>query len=215
MGAFDLEHLPFNRGWRWKIEQTSDNFTLEPGEDRVIHELNLEDTDEDVIAGWIVYAQVSSTSDQITFDSVTELPGPEGKRRAGGFKAEDLIAGGATDPRTALPWAEQTAVDGVDVYSIWVNAFGGFAIPVRFPEFSRLVVSNPADNDSDITVTGYNSASLLVHEPEDFFRQMRAYKALSGEIKLEASTVEEAREELMIDGDIEELLLDILTEDTT
>jgi|GEM_PF-5180683 len=199
MSAFSLDHLPANKGWRWKIVNDSNwddpegPFVLEPGETRAIHKLDIED--EDVTMGWIIYASVTATSDQITLDSVTERPGPENQRRAGGFKAEDLLNAGATEARAGLPWAEQTTVAGTDLYTIWVNAFSGFAIPVRFPELSRIEISNPSE--SSITVNGFNTASLLVHKPEVFFNQMAAWNALQGHIpasrvsELDSETIEE------------------------
>lgn len=197
--SFSLDHLPANRGWRWKIVDDSNwdgpegPFTLDPDETKKIHELDLEG--EDVTMGWIIYSSVTSTSDQITIDSVTERPGREGQRRAGGFKAESLLNTGATEARAGLPWAEQTTVDGTDLFTVWVNAFSGFAIPVRFPEFSRIQIENPSD--SPITINGFRTASLLVHKPEVFFKQMAAWNALQGNIppervnKLDEETVDE------------------------
>lgn len=190
MGSFSLDHLPANRGWRWKIVNNRNwdgpdtPFTLDPGEIKEIHRLDLEG--EEVAMGWIVYTSVTSTSDQITVDSVTERPGPEGQRRAGGFKAEDLLNTGATEARAGLPWAEKTTVDGTDLYTVWVNAFSGFAIPVRYPEFSRIEIKNPSD--SPIAVNGFRTASLLVHKPKTFFKQLAAFEAASGRISPQKAT---------------------------
>jgi len=206
MSSFSLDHLPANRGWRWKIVNDSNwsgsegPFTLDSEESKTIHELDIEG--EDVVMGWIIYASVTSESDQITLDSVTEVPGPEGQRRAGGFKAEDLINSGATEARAGLPWAEQTTVSGTDKFTIWLNAFSGFAIPVRFPQFSRIEISNPSN--SSIQVDSFKTASLLVHKPELFFRQLRAFQALTGDIPPERVTE--------LDTDTVDELVSVLTE---
>jgi hypothetical protein len=199
MASFALDHFPANRGWRWKTVSDKNwdgpegPFQLDAGETQTVHELDVEG--EDVIMGWILYGSVTSPSDQIVFESVTEEPGSEGQRRAGGFKAANLLNAGATEARAGFPWVEQTTVDGSDLFTVWVNASGGFAIPVRFPEFSRIQISNPSD--SAITVNSFDTASLLVHKPEVFFQQLAAWNALQGRVppervtELDSATVDE------------------------
>lgn len=206
MTSFDVDHLPFNRGWRWKQTQQTEDFVLDAGESKTMQELSL--PDQDVAAGWLVFASVSSTSDKVTFNTVTELPGPDNKRRAASFTARELLNAGATEARAGLPWAEQTTVGGTDVFSIWANAFAGFAIPIRFPEFSKVEVKNPTD--AQMTVLGFRVGSLLIHKPDTFFRQMRAFNLLTqpNDVKTEKDVIEK----IEMTNDAEETLLNGLAE---
>lgn len=211
--TFQLDHLSLVKGWRPKTE-VFDNFTIEPDGTEVVHTLDLDD--EEVLAGWGVAFAVVTTSDQLVFEAIVEPPGADGDRRTGSFKIEDQLNAGQTEAQVGVPTVEETIVDGVTLYTLTLNAFGSsYGLTVRFPEFGRIELRNPSD--STITVNQSKAVSFLLHRPELFFKQIRAYNALTAQTGdtqyiSELETAEQARQYLDMNDEVEEAFIDAIRE---
>lgn len=178
MTPWNLHHLAFNRGWRPRLTSVTTPTNVEPNTREVLQPMNLEGIDDDanVVAGWLMAASLTTTSDQLEVRSVESPPGEE--RQQARRSVEQLIDAGATDVAPGFLWAGKQNVDGTTVYNIHYNGWGGIPSQLRFPSLSHIEAFNPTS--VTIPITGYEVQSILVHDPKLFFRQMRAFNALTG-----------------------------------
>lgn len=211
MPAFDQEHLVFNRGWRWKVErgdkgETQVPFTLDSGDEFEVLRGDLEE--ERVVAGYLMFFTISATGDgarNMAVDLTQEIPGPSGRslRRSGTFNVGELLDIGQDNPAIAgTPVATQTVVNGVDVYAIGYNGFAALPTEVRFPEDASVVLANQSDSNS-FTVQSYRAGTQLIHKPKLFFKQVRAYNILTGNIPEDRYDLDEERTQKYIDAILE------------